>query len=65
MNQMPVKRQDILLQAEKMIVQQDTPVFPIWYEATDYTTSGKFTGATMTAFQTRPGNYCTAKLTAK
>lgn len=60
-----VKRQDILIQAEKMIVQQDCPVFPIWYEVTNYTTSGKFTGATVTAFQTRPGNYVTAKFTGK
>lgn len=58
------KRQDILIQAEKLLVQQDCPVFPIWYEVTNYTTSGKFTGATLTSFQSRPGNYATAKLTA-
>lgn len=59
------KRQDTLIQAEKLLVQQDCPVFPIWYEVTNYTTSGKFTGATLTAFQSRPGNYATAKMTGK
>lgn len=60
----PVKRQDYLLQAEKLAVQQDAVITPLYFSAIPYTTSGKFTGGVYSGFQTWPGNYANgAKLT--
>ncbi|HAH79317.1 MAG TPA: hypothetical protein DCL64_07380 [Ruminococcaceae bacterium] len=53
----PEKRQNILIEAEKLLVQTDTAVFPIYYRAINYTTSQKFTGGTYTPFQGWPGDY--------
>ena len=53
----PVKRQDYLFQAEKLVVQTDTAIFPIYYRSITFTTSQKFTGGTYTPFQGWPGDY--------
>ncbi len=59
------KRQNYLIQAEKLMVQEDCPVFPIYFDVIDYTTSSKFSGVICTGFQGWPGNYINgAKLTA-
>ena len=58
------KRQDDLIQAEKMLIQQDAAVFPMYVNTINYTTSQKYTGGTYTAFQGWPGTYHNgAKLT--
>lgn len=44
------KRQQILIQAEKLML-QDYPIFPLVFKSQCYTTSGKLTGLTRTAFQ--------------
>lgn len=60
------KRQELLMKAEKLAVQQDAPVYPIYFSVIPYTTSQKFTGATLTGFQSWPGDYTDgAKLTKK
>jgi oligopeptide transport system substrate-binding protein len=53
----PAKRQDYLIQAEKLVVQTDTAIFPIYDRSITYTTSQKFTGGTYTPFQGWPGDY--------
>ncbi|WP_174192810.1 peptide ABC transporter substrate-binding protein [Caproicibacterium lactatifermentans] len=44
------KRQNILIQAEKLMM-DDCPIYPLYFKAQCYVTSGKFTGLTRTAFQ--------------
>lgn len=62
----PEKRQNILIDAEKLLVLKDTAIFPIYYRAINYTTSSKFTGGAYTPFQGWPGDYHDgAKLTKK
>ncbi len=60
----PAKRQEILITAEKLAVQQDAPLTPLYFDVINYTTSQKFTGGTYTGFQGWPGDYTDgAKLT--
>lgn len=47
----PVKRQDLLIQAETLLVQTDAPVFPLYFSVKPYVVSGKLQGLTRTGFQ--------------
>ena len=53
----PAKRQDYLIQAEKLVASTDAAIYPIYYRAINYTTSQKYTGGTYTPFQGWPGDY--------
>lgn len=44
------KRQETLIQAEKLML-QDCPIYPLYFKAQCYTTSSKLTGLTRTTFQ--------------
>ena len=58
------KRQDYMMQAEKLAVTKDFVVSPLYFSVITYTTSAKFTGGISSGFQTWPGNYTDgAKLT--
>lgn len=53
----PLKRQNDFIQAEKLGIQQDAAVFPLYYDVIPYTISSKFTGVTCSPFQPWPGDY--------
>ena len=47
----PAKRQDLLIQAETLLVKTDAPIFPLYFSAKAYVASGKLQGMTRTGFQ--------------
>ena len=46
-----VKRQDMLIQAETLLVSTDAPVFPLYFSVCPYAVSDKLQGMTRTGFQ--------------
>lgn len=47
----PQKRQDMLVKAEKLLVEQDAPVSPLYFSAVPYGVSDKVEGMVRTGFQ--------------
>lgn len=47
----PVKRQEMLIQAETLLVQTDAPIFPLYFSSVGYVVSDKLDGMTRTGFQ--------------
>ena len=45
------KRQEMLIQAETLLVQTDAPVFPLYFSVVPYAVSDKLEGMTRTGFQ--------------
>lgn len=45
------KRQEILMEAEKLLVQEDAAVFPLYFSVKPYAVSDKPEGMTRTGFQ--------------
>ena len=46
-----VKRQEMLMAAEKLVCQTDAAVFPLYFQSVTYTVSDKLEGMTRTGFQ--------------
>ena len=47
----PVKRQEMLVECEKILCNEDAPIFPLYYSTKPYVVSAKLKGATRTGFQ--------------
>lgn len=45
------KRQDLLIQAEKLICEKEAPIYPLYFSKKPYVVSDKVTGITRTGFQ--------------